>query len=392
MNQRKVVFVPTQHSVFNQETKHNEVKPFSAEETETLLSFLRDREALLATADTVDFSVSMAELRNLPYYDHTFGQSYCGVTLPATVNDVVDAFREPNLAVRDFIYSLISKHSGVTDVFRTEFEIVVANDQGLTIRYLKDYRAIHNLVRQCSVKDVEDDFPLQDREVATWAKISDYWNEKTKTNECDISTTRQQWRELFINSTPVGLLRRSPINPVEEFTPAVRHEVLLELALNPGLVKEIYLAAFRDLALKVNDPWFQFPDFLAKLRDFYNFQLPVAKGSNKPAINWDCTDHVAALNGMLKAILLFDELQECNQLLTKRDWLYDLSYLSHLALETLPKEQLGFYQRYSRNPYQMSTDYEELRFSSPEEAAEAAVRYEQILNELPQTQFTIHYL
>ena len=179
---------------------------------------------------------------------------------------------------------------------------------------------------------------------------------------------------------------------MEEFTPAVRHEVLLELAINPSLVKEIYLAAFRDLALKVNDPWFQFPDFLAKLRDFYNFQLPVTEGSNKPAINLDCTDHVAALNSMLKAILLFDELQECNQLLTKRDWLYDLSYLSQLALETLPPEQVGFYQRYSRNPHHMFTGYEELKYSSSEEAAEAAARYKQILNELPQTQFTIHYL
>ena len=391
MNSRKVVFVPTLHSVFNHETKHNEVKPFSAEETETLLSFLRDPKALLTSGDTVDFSVPMTELRSHPRYDYTFGQRYCGVTLPATVKDTLVAFREPNLAVRDFIYSLIGAHSGTT-VFRTEFEIVVANDQEIIVRYLKDHRAIHNLVHQCSVKDVEDDFPFQDREVTTWANIYDYWNEKTKTNECDISTTRQQWRELFVNSTPVGLLRRSPINPVEEFTPAVRHEVLLELAINPSLVKEIYLTAFRGLALKVNDPSFQFPDFLAKLRDFYHFQLPVTEGSNKPAINWDCTDHVAALNGMLKAILLFDELQERNQLLTKHGWLYDPSYLSQLALETLPDEQVGFYQRYSRNQHHMFTGYEELKYGSPEEAAEAAVRYEQILNELPQTQFTIHYL
>ena len=391
MTQRKVVFVPTVHSVFNQETKHNEVKPFSAEETETLLSFLRDPKALLNSGDTVDFAVPMTELRNRPHYDYTFGQSYCGVTLPATLKDTLVALREPNLAVRDFIYTLIGEHS-VTTVFRTEFEIVFANDQEVIVRYLKDHEAIDNLVRQCSVKYVEDNFPFQDREVTTWAKIYDYWNEKTKTNGSDSSTVRQQWRELFINSTPVGLLRRSPINPVEEFTPAVRHEVLLELAINPSLVKEIYLAAFRDLALKVNDPWFQFPDFLAKLRDFYNFQLPVTEGSNKPAINWDCTDHVAALNSMLKAILLFDELQEWNQLLTKRDWLYDLSHLSQLALESLPPEQVGFYQRYSRNPHHMFTGYEELKYSSSEEAAEAAARYKQILNELPQTQFTIHYL
>ena len=391
MNQRKVVFVPTLHSVFNHETKHNEVKPFSAEETETLLSFLRDPKALLTSGDTVDFSVPMTELRSHPRYDYTFGQRYCGVTLPTTVKDVVDAFREPNLTVRDFIYSLIGAHSG-TRVFSTEFKIMALNDQGLTVRYLKDHQLIHSLVRQSLMKEVEDDFPFPDRTVTSWAMISDYWKEKTKTNECGISTVRQQWRELFINSTPVGLLRRSPINPVEEFTPAVRHEVLLELALNPGLVKEIYLAAFRDLALKVNDPGFQFPDFLAKVCDFYQFHLPVAEGSNKPAIIWDCTDHVAALNGMLKEILLFDELQERNQLLTKRDWLYGPSYLSQLALDTLPAEQLGFYHRYTRNPYHMSTGYEELKYGSPEEAAEAAVRYEQILNELAQTQFTIHYL
>ena len=391
MNQRKVVFVPSLHLVFNQETKHNEVKPFSAEETETLLSFLRDPKPLLAGANTVDFTVSLAELRDNPYYDYTFGQRYCGVTLPATVKDVVDAFREPNLTVRNFIYGLIGTHSG-TRVFSTEFKIMALNDQGLTVRYLKDHQLIHSLVRQSLMKEMEDDFPFPDCTVTSWAMISDYWNKKTETNECDVSTTRQQWRELFINVTPVGLLRRSPINPVEEFTPAVRHEVLLELALNPGLVKEIYMAAFRDLALKVNDPGFQFPDFLAKLSDFYQFHLPVAEGSNKPAISWDCTDHVAALNGMLKEILLFDELQERNQLLTKRGWLYDLPYLSQLALDTLPAEQLGFYQRYTRNPYHMSTGYEELKYSSPEEAAEAAVRYEQILNELPQTQFTIHYL
>ena len=391
MNQRKVVFVPTLHSVFNQETKHNEVKPFSAEETETLLSFLRDPKALLAGGDTVDFTVSLAELRDNPYYDHTFGQSYCGVTLPATVKDVVDAFREPTLAVRDFIYGLIGTHSGTT-VFRTEFEIVAVNDEALTIRYLKDHQLIHSLVRHCSVKDMEDDFPFPDCTVTSWAMISDYWNKKAKINECDVSTTRQQWRELFINVTPVGLLRRSPINPVEEFTPAVRHEVLLELALNPSLVKEIYLAAFRDLALKVNDPGFQFPDFLAKLRDFYQLYLPVAEGSNKPAINWDCTNHVAALNDMLKAILLFDELQERNQLLTKLNWVYDLSYISQLALKTLPAEQVGFYQRYSRSPYQVFTGYEELKYGSPEEAAEAAVRYEQILSELSLGQFTTHYL
>jgi hypothetical protein len=64
MNSRKVVFVPTLHSVFNHETKHNEVKPFSAEETETLLSFLRDPKALLTSGDTVDFSVPINVLTN----------------------------------------------------------------------------------------------------------------------------------------------------------------------------------------------------------------------------------------------------------------------------------------------------------------------------------------
>ncbi len=392
MTQRKVVIVPVLRATKFSPMQDSPVVTITNDEIELLMTYLRDPKAYLENNESVTMTVSMESLLSAPHANHVFGREYCGFSLPATAQDVIDSLLQPELAVvvQNFIYNLLDEHAG-GDTHGTVYKVEQANVEFVAIKYLKNYEQVNTLLKQAVVQDVGNDFPFQDGELVTWSALLDDYCSKTKECYGTTPSTRQQWRKLFIEASPVGMFRRSPTNPVSEFTPGVRHSILLELAVNPGLVKEVFLAAFRELAIEVNDPSLQFPDFLRRVSSHYGFPLPGGE-NNKPAINWENIDHVAQLTGLLTAVFMFDELQERNYQQQKRDWRWDIAGVSMQAVRTLSGEEKKFYIQYSRNPHSAWQNREELKYNSPEEADNAACRYEQILTELDNAKFVIYDL
>ena len=199
----------------------------------------------------------------------------------------------------------------------------------------------------------------------------------------------QQWRELFIDAIPTVMFRRSPIQPVTEFTPGVRHDLLMELAVNPGLVKEIFLTAFRNLASKAKNPDFQFSDFLRSVTNVWGL-YGLRNERKSSSINWDCSEDVEQLAKLLKNILMFDEIQAYGHFL--RSFSRALTPIVNQALNNLSAENSKFYNQYSQSPDGQWHSFDHLQPRSSEEAEEFAIRYERILKVISETELKVYYL
>lgn len=246
MTQRKVIIVPTIRAAQNTESKRVELVPLTSDETDLIVAYIRDPKAFLENNESETLSVSMESLLSRKYADQVFGRTYCGLTFPATAQDVLNALKAlpHNTGVEAFINDLIGEYVNDSS-FYTTYKVVAVDDESITIQYLKDHGLIGTLLRQTSRYELDED-KFKDGGTAVLADFIPTYNQRNK--------IYQQWRELFIDAIPTVMFRRSPIQPVTEFTPGVRHDLLMELAVNPGLVKEIFLTAFRDLAFESQIP------------------------------------------------------------------------------------------------------------------------------------------
>lgn len=370
MTQRKVLVRPSNR--FDRETKT--FVPFTGAEAEFILSYLRDPVAFNKNKEQITKTVSLKTLLDHPYANQTFGRKRCGYHLPATISDIRTALKatERTVEVKNLIHSLVNEHYGI-DI---HYELTLTDD-AVTIQYPKDCDILADLASQIVVRNEYEELVFKDNEVVSYGQLM---------SGCDIgSEPRQQYRELFINAIPNSWFKRSPIDRMLEFTPAVRYELLQELALNPTLVKEIYLTAFRDLALSLNDLSFRFSGLLWSLERTYNF----GRDCHGDSFNWDCVEHVEQLTELLINVLMFDELQERNRSLTYDRWRWPRTFNDVVA--RLSDDDRAFYNLYSCGDLRCDIN-NVTKFRSPEEANEASLRYEQILNELENTKFVVHYL
>ncbi len=390
MNQRKVVIVPVNRVVGDSKTTPHTLAPFGEHETNTLLSYLRAPKAFFAERERFSVVLPMSKFLEHPEVDGIFGQSRCGVSRRATVQDVLDGLQNPtNWDGKRFVNGLISKELGI-DYFAGPCELVSSDKLQATFSYLAVNDLMMSLRNLTTVITVEESFQLPDLSTVTWGALTEELQKTLHQQQLQPLEERKQWRELFIQATPVGVYHRTPFNPVPEFTPGVRYEIMLELVRNPTLVKEIYLAAYRELAAFSNDIEFHFTDFLTRLGRRYEMLLPTGQ-QNVTAVNWECSDHVKTLTDLLSKVFWFDELQERNQKQTVNNWRYGIGNVFSLVLAILPEEQREFYNQYTISPFfQGWTGM--MKFGSAEEADRAAERYKQILDDVDNVELTLHYL
>jgi hypothetical protein len=381
MTQRKVIIVPTIRATQNTESKRVELVPFTGDETDLIVAYIRDPKAFLENNESETLTVSMESLLSRKYADQVFGSTYCGLTFPATAQDVLNTLKalSHNTGVEAFINDLIGEHVNDSS-FYTIYKVVDSDVESITIQYLKDHGLIGTLLRQTSRYELDAD-KFKDGGTAVLADFIPTHNQRNK--------IYQQWRELFIDAIPTVMFRRSPIQPVTEFTPGVRHDLLMELAVNPGLVKEIFLTAFRNLASKAKSPDFQFSDFLRSVTNVWGL-YGLRNERKNSSINWDCSEDVEQLAKLLKNILMFDEIQAYGHLLRTFSW--GLSPIVNQALTNLSAENSKFYNQYSQSPDGQWHSFDRLQPRSSEEAEEFAIRYERILKVISETELKVYYL
>ncbi len=135
MNQRKVVIVPTIRAAQNTESKRVELVPFTGDETDLIVAYIRDPKAFLENNESETLTVSMESLLSRKYTDQVFGRTYCGLTFPATAQDVLNALKalSHNTGVEAFINDLIGEYVNDSS-FYTIYKVVAVDDESITIQ------------------------------------------------------------------------------------------------------------------------------------------------------------------------------------------------------------------------------------------------------------------
>ena len=384
MTQRKVIIIPTIRTIQNKESKRVELVPVTSDETDMIVAYSRDPKTFLENNESETLTVSMESLLSRKYVNDVFGRTYCGVTFPTIAQDIVNVLKTPQNSYRSdgveaFINDLVGEYVG-NDSFSTVYNIIAVDNESITIQYLKEHDLIGTLLGQTTRYETEAD-KFKDGGTVV---LADFIPDSTPRNEI-----YQQWRELFIDSIPTNMFRRSPIQPVTEFTPGVRYDFLMELAVNPELVKGIFLTAFRNLASKAKNPNFQFSDFLRLVTNVWGV-YGLRNERKNPSINWDCSEDLEQLAKLLKNILMFDDMQAYGHLLRSFSWA--LSPIINRALNNLSAEDSKFYNQYSRSQDGQWHSFDHLQPRSSEEAEEFAIRYERILKVISETELKVYYL
>ena len=139
MNQRKVVIVPTIRAAQNTGSKRVELVPFTSDEADLIVTYIRDPKAFLENNECETMTVSMESLLSRKYTDQVFGRTYCGLTFPATAQDVLNVLKAlpHHTGVEAFINDLIGEHVNDSS-FYTTYKVVAVDDD-IDIYEVRDF-------------------------------------------------------------------------------------------------------------------------------------------------------------------------------------------------------------------------------------------------------------